>query len=198
MSIEIHPLTLDRLVEALQVWEVTLGNGFKLDWQEVADRLGNGTGLFYIALDGDTNCIVGIKFGYLDGEVCIGRGIGVLPAYRRQGIATRLLRRFEQDLQANPAIQVYAFGSGTTEGIPFHIASGYYPQALVQFTDKDLRPSLDLSGFTITQDGYNETHQVYQIYITLNASQANLDILRSLQIQYPQVNIQFFFEKIFR
>jgi GNAT superfamily N-acetyltransferase len=135
MSIEIHPLTIDRLDEALQVWEATLGNGFKLDRQEVADRLQNGTGLFYIALDDESDRIVGIKFGYLDGEVCIGRGIGILPEYRRQGIATRLLRSFEQDLQANPAIKVYAFGSATTEGVPFHIAAGYNPQVLVQFTD---------------------------------------------------------------
>jgi len=195
MSIEIHPLTLDRLDEALQVWEATLGNGFKLDRQEVADRLQKGTGLFYIVLDDETDRIVGIKFGYLDGEVCIGRGIGVLPEYRLQGIATRLIRRFEQDLRANPAIKVYAFGSSTTEGIPFHIAMGYSPQVLVQFADRDLRPSLDFTGFTISQEGYNDTYQVYQIFITLDASEANLETLRALQAQYPQVNIQYLFEK---
>jgi GNAT superfamily N-acetyltransferase len=195
MPIEIQPLTLDRLDEALQVWEATLGNGFKLNRQEVADRLQNGTGLFYIALDDETDRTVGIKFGYFDGEVCIGRGIGVLPAYRRQGIATRLIRRFEQDLQANPAIKVYAFGSATTEGIPFHIAMGYYPQVLVQFTDRDLRPSLDFSGLAISQEGYNDTYQVYQIFIPLDASQANLETLRALQAQYPQVNIQYLFER---
>jgi ribosomal protein S18 acetylase RimI-like enzyme len=197
MSVTIRPLTLDRLGEALQVWEATLGNGFKLDRQEVADRLQNGTGLFYIALDDETDRVVGIKFGYMDGEVCIGRGIGVLPEYRRQGIATRLLRHFEQDLQANPAIKVYAFGSATTEGVPFHIAVGYYPQVLVQFTDRDLRPSLDFTGFTISQEGYNETYQMYQIFIPLEASQANLDHLRALQVHYPQVNIQYLFEKAF-
>ena len=84
---------------------------------------------------------------------------------------------------------MYAFGSGTTEGVPFHIAMGYYPQVLVQFTDRDLRPSLDFSAFTIIQDGYNEQHQVYQIFITVDASEANLDTLRVLQAQYPQVNI---------
>jgi len=119
MSITILPLTLDRLDEALQVWEATLGNGFKLDRQEVADRLQNGLGLFYIALDSEAGRIMGNKFCYFDGEVCIGRGIGVLPEYRRQGIATRLIRRFEQELRANPAIKVYAFGSATTEGIPY-------------------------------------------------------------------------------
>ena len=195
MSVTIQPLALDQLAEALQVWEATLGNGFKLDPQEVADRLQNGTGIFYIALDTGTDCIVGIKFGYINGEVCIGRGIGVLPAYRRQGLATRLLRRFEQDLQANPAIKVYAFGSATTEGVPFHIASGYYPQVLVQFTDRDLRPSLDFTQFDISDEGYNEQYQVYQIFIPLDASQANLDHLRAVQAQYPQVNIQYLFER---
>jgi len=195
MSIEICPLTFTRLDDALQVWEATLGNGFKLDRQEVADRLQNGTGIFYVAVEPDSNRIVGIKFGYFEGNVCIGRGIGVLPEYRRQGIATRLVRRFEQDLQANPAIQVYAFGSGTTEGVPFHIAMGYSPKALVQFTDRDLRPSLDFTGFNISWDGYNEQHQVYQIFITLDASQANLTHLRALQARYPQVNIQYLFER---
>jgi GNAT superfamily N-acetyltransferase len=197
MSTEIQPLTINRLDEALQVWEATLGTDFKLDRQEVADRLQNGKGFFYVAVDTETDRITGIKFGYVDGEVCIGRGIGVLAAYRQQGIATRLLRRFEQDLQANPAIKVYAFASATTEGVPFHLAAGYFPQALVQFTDRDLRPSLDFSGFTITQEGYNDTYQVYQIFIFLDASQANLDYLRTLQAQYPQVNIQYLFEKIF-
>ncbi len=195
MSIDIQSLLINRLDEALQVWKATLGDGFKLDRQEVADRLINGTGLFFIALDTGTDRIVGIKFGYIDGEVCIGRGIGVLPEYRRQGIATRLVRTFEQGLQANPAVKLYAFGSGTTEGIPFHISMGYYPQVLVQFTDRDLRPGLDFSMFAITDEGYNEQHQVYQIYVTLEASQANLENLRALQTQYPQVNVQFFFEK---
>lgn len=195
MSIEICPLTLERLDEALQVWEATLGNGFKLDRQEVADRLQNSTGLFYVAQDSESGRIVGVKFGYIDSEVCIGRGIGVLPEYRRQGIATRLIRRFEQGLQANPAIQVYAFGSATSEGVPFHIAMGYSPQALVQFTDPDLRSSLDFSRFNITQEGYNDTYQVYQINLALDASQANLETLRALQAHYPQVNIQYLFER---
>ena len=131
----------------------------------------------------------------MDGEVCIGRGIGVLPEYRRQGIATLLLHRFEQDLQAIPAIKVYAFGSATTEGVPFHIASGYYPQVLVQFTDRDLRLSLDFTQFNISYEGYNEQYQVYQIFIPLDASEANLDTLRALQAQYPQVNVQYLFER---
>jgi hypothetical protein len=72
---------------------------------------------------------------------------------------------------------------------------GYFPQVLVQFTDPDLRPSLDFSGFIITQEGYNETYHVYQIFIPLDASQANLDTLRALQVRYPQVNIQYLFER---
>jgi GNAT superfamily N-acetyltransferase len=195
MSIEIRPLDCEHLDEALQVWEVTLGNGFKLDRQEVADRLQNDQGLFYIALDDETGCIVGIKFGYIDGEVCLGRGIGVLPEYRRQGIATRLVRTFEQGLRAIPAVNIYAFGSGTTEGVPFHIAMGYTPQVLVQFTDCDLRHSLDFSGFAIAHEGYNEQYQTYQIFTALDAFQSSLEFLRSLQTQFPQVNVQFFFEK---
>ncbi len=164
----------------------------------MADRLQNSTGLFYIALDNETGRVVGIKFGFFEGEVCIGRGIGVLPEYRRRGIATRLVRAFERGMRANPTIKIYAFGSGTTEGVPFHIAVGYIPQALVQFANRELRSSLDFSGFSITQEGYNEQHKVYQIYIMLDAAQSNLNYLRAIQTQYPQVNIQYFFEKVLR
>ncbi len=195
MSIDIKPLDIDHLDEALQVWEATLGDGFKLERQEVADRLQNRRGLFYIALDAETGRIVGIKFGYIDGEVCIGRGIGVLLGYRRQGIASRLVRTFEHGLTDFPDVKLYAFGSATSEGVPFHIAMGYAPQVLVQFTGRDLRPSLDFSGFTITHEGYNDQYQTYQIFTALDASQASLDFLRSLQSQYPQVSVQFFFEK---
>jgi len=195
MSIEIQSLTLDQLDEALRVWEATLGDGFKLERDEILVRMQNGQGVFLVAFDTAEGQIVGVKFGYLDDHVCIGRGIGVLPAYRRQGIATRLVRKFEQELGDRPEIHLYAFGSATTDGIPFHIAMGYYPQALIQFTDRDLRPQLNLSEFTITHDGFNEQHQVYQIFAAINSSQANLEYLRTLQMEYPQVNVQFFFEK---
>ena len=195
MAIDIQSLTVKQLDEALQVWEATLGGDFKLDRQEVADRLQHGAGIFYVAVDGETGRMVGIKFGFIDGEVCIGRGIAVLPAYRRQGIATRLILQFEQELHARPAIKVYAFGSDSTEGIPFHIAAGYFPQALIQLTDRELRAALDLSGFVINHEGFNEQYQVYQIFTALDSSQANFDTLRSLQAQYPQVSIQYFFKK---
>lgn len=197
MSIEIFPLTLEKLDQALQVWEATLGTDFMLERQEVVNRLQNGQGIFYVAVDTDSNRIVGVKFGFIDEDTCIGRGIGVLPAYRRQGVAKRLVRQFEQDLQAMPAVKLYAFGSGTTEGVPFHIVMGYFPKALVQFTDQNLRPNLDFSAFNITHDGYNDQHQVYQIFIAIDQSQANLDYLRNLQVEYPQVNVQYFFEKTF-
>lgn len=196
MSIEIQPLALSRLDEALQVWEATLGEDFKPDRSDVAERLQNGGCVFLIAVDDETGCVIGVKFGYFEGRACIWHGIGVLPAYRRRWIATRLIRRFEQELRAHPEIEVYAFGSGTSEGIPFHIAMGYLPQALIQFTDRELRPSLYLSGLNINRDGYNEQHQVYQIFAALDSSQSNLETLRLLQAQYPQVNIQFFFEKV--
>jgi len=56
---------------------------------------------------------------------------------------------------------------------------------------------LDFTQFNISYEGYNEQHQVYQIFIPLDASETNLDHLRVLQVQYPQVNIQYLFEKTF-
>ena len=49
----------------------------------------------------------------------------------------------------------------------------------------------------LTIDRLDEALQVYQIFIPLDASKTNLDHLRALQAQYPQVNIQYLFEKMF-
>lgn len=122
----------------------------------------------------------------------------MLPAYRRQAIATRLLRAFEAEMATNPQITAYVFGSATTEGIPFHLASGYSPVALIQFEDRALRKQIDLTGFTITEEGYNERYQVYQIYATLQAPEQDLAYLRQLQQRFPAANVQFVFSKQLR
>ena len=195
MPIDIERLHPDRLDDALAVFDLTLGKTTVSDRQDILDRMQSGRGIFYIAVESETHRVVGLKFGNINDAVCIGRGIAVLPAYRRQGIATRLLKRFQKDLGAHPDVRLYAFGSGTTEGIPFHIASGYVPRALIQFQDPQLRHRLDLSGLTITQDGFNETHKVYQIYVELGDAERSLAGLRQLQDRFADVNVQFMFSK---
>ncbi len=108
-----------------------------------------------------------------------------------------MLHAFENDLRHHPTVSQYYFGSGTFEGIPFHIASGYYPQALVQFNDVDLRAKLDFSGFQINHDGYNAQYNVYQVFLQLDDSQASWQALQRMQDAYPETNIQFFFGKEF-
>ena len=196
MSIEIGALTLDRLEEALTLWTDILGMGIRSAPEGIADLLRRKEGVFLIATDLKNGKIVGLKFGFFEGEACIGRGVAVLPDYRRRGIATDLVRRFESELQAFPNIKLYAFGSGTTEGVPFHIAMGYAAQALVQFEDPALRPSLDISAYSIARDAFSDQHKVYQICINLDVGNANLAGLHSMQAQYPQVSIQFFFQKV--
>lgn len=197
MTIDIVKLTPERLDEALQVYESVLGTSFRLDKEEILERLQTCRGVFYVAIDTDTQHVIGIKFGYIDGDTCVGRGIAVLPAYRREGTATRLVRQFEQDIQAILAVRQYVFGSSRTEGIPFHIAAGYEPQGLILFRDRLLRDRLDMSGFKITYEGYEEQYQMYQIFIALERLQANLAYLHNLQNEFPETNVQFFFQRTF-
>lgn len=198
MTIQVEKLRANKADEAYQLYETVLGAHPHTTPQALVDRLTNGQGIFIIAVDTHTNKVVGIKFGYVAGDTCIGRGIAVLPAYRRQGIATQLLHVFEAEMAANPQITAYVFGSATTEGIPFHLASGYSPVVLIQFEDRALRAKLDLTGFTIIEEGYNESYQVYQIYAALPAPEQNLAYLRHLQQRFPAADVQFVFSKKLR
>jgi GNAT superfamily N-acetyltransferase len=141
--------------------------------------------------------MVGIKFGYIDGSTCVGRGIAVLPAYRRRGIGAKLLRLFEQELAARPDLKSYVFGSSTDEGVPFHLAQGYQPRVLFQFEDPALRSKLNLSDMQITHEGYNDTYHVYQIYVELREPDQHLASLRRLQQELPGVNVGFQFSRSF-
>jgi GNAT superfamily N-acetyltransferase len=197
MTIDIVKLTSERIDEALQIYETVLGTNFRLDRQEILERSQAERGVFYVAIDADTQAVIGIKFGYIDGDTCVGRGIAVLPAYRRQGIATRLVRQFEEDLLAISSVKQYIFGSARVEGVPFHIAAGYEPHGLIQFGDRSLRERLDMSGFKISYEGYAEQYQTYQIFIALEAPQANLAYLQKLQDEFAETNVQFFFQREF-
>lgn len=198
MTIHVKKLTAESVDDAYHFYEAVLGARPNVTPQLLIERLTNEQGIFYIAVDTNTNNVVGIKFGYIEGDTCIGRGIAVLPAYRRQGIASQLLQAFEAEMSANPQIKSYLFGSATTEGIPFHLASGYLPTVLIQLADRTLREKIDLTGFTITEEGYNESYQIYQIYTALQAPEQNLAYLHQLQQRFPTADVQFVFSKQLR
>jgi GNAT superfamily N-acetyltransferase len=198
MAIVIHSLTPDTVDEALAVYRAVLGAHRRVNKEAILDRLQSGAGVFYGAFDAQTGEMVGIKFGYIDGGTCVGRGIAVLPAYRRQGIGTKLLRQFEQDLAARPDVSSYVFGSSSGEGVPFHLAMGYRPRVLIQFEDPVLRGRLDLADMHITHEGYNAEYHVYQVYAEPGEGNENLAYLRQLEQDLPGVNVGFQFSKSLR
>ena len=195
MAIVIQRLTPATVDAAFAVFQTVLGEHPQVTKAAITERLVHGTGLFYGAVDTATGAMVGIKFGYIEGATCIGRGIAVLPAYRRQGVGTQLLWQFEQDLATRPTVTSYVFGSASETGIPFHLAQGYQPRVLLQLADAALRDTLDLAELHITQEGYNAAYQVYQIYADLPAPEQNLASLRRLQQHLPDVNVGFVFAR---
>jgi GNAT superfamily N-acetyltransferase len=195
VPIVIQKIAPDMVDQAVAVFRAVLGDFDFVSGAAILARLQQDTGIFYAAFDVDTGRMVGIKLGYIDGSTCVGRGIAVLPDYRRQGIGAKLLHQFEQDLAARGDVSSYVFGSSSDEGVPFHLAMGYQPRALVQFENAALRDKLDLSSMQITHEGYNDAYHVYQVYIELGKQDRNLANLRRMQHEMPEVNVQLLFAK---
>lgn len=80
--------------------------------EEIQKRIDTNTGIFLTAKD--NNKIVGIKLGYIDKDICTGRGIAVDKNYRRMGITTMLITEFGKRLKQYP-----------------HIKMGYKPSLLI-------------------------------------------------------------------
>lgn len=194
MSIDVQLITNDRIDEALDLLHSTLGSEHTAK-EEIIHRLDNGSCEFFIAIDSTTNKIVGVKLSYIDDNRAVGRGVAVLPAYRRQGIGRQLYQVFEEELKARGDVEFYVFASATSEGIPFHISNGYKPQILIQFDDSELRKQLDFTGFEIETERLNEEYGRYQIYATLKNEQQNLAYLRQIQMEMPQTDVLFLFSK---
>ena len=161
--------------------------------EEIYNRSNSNSGIFLTAKDKNDR-IIGIKLAYVDNDTCIGRGIAIEEKYRRLGIGKSLVERFEEELKKYSHVKKYVFASSTKEGIPFHIRLGYKPTILLQSKDKDLLEKIDLKDFTITQNSYNETYKVYQIYIKPNI-ELDLEYLSELKSKYPDINIQYLYEK---
>lgn len=160
--------------------------------EEISNRLDSNSGIFLTAKD--NNKIIGIKLGYIDNDICIGRGIAIDNKYRRLGIGKSLVKAFEKELKKFKQVKKYIFASSTKEGVPFHIRLGYKPTVLLQSKDKDLLKKIDLKNFTITKNSYNNIYNTYQVYIEPNR-EFDLEYLSELISKYPDINIQYLFEK---
>ncbi len=191
----IKKLQQNQIKEVIKLHNKHLGKRDFINEEELKKRIKTNRGIFLIAEDNKTHKIIGIKFGYFDGKECTGRGIVVLPKWRRRGVGKVLVEEFEKQLKANQKIKKYVFGSATETGIPFHIYMGYNPVALMQFKDKNLRNKLNLSGFKILKEKYNKDYKIYQIHIKLKKSSQNLNNLKMLIKKFPKINVQYVFSK---
>ena len=194
MEFTIKNLKEKQIKEAIRFHDRYLGRHNIVNEQELKKRIRTNRGIFLVA-DDNKNNIIGIKFGYLEGKQCIGRGIAVLPKWRRKGVGSSLVKEFERQLKANKRIKKYVFASATETGIPFHIFMGYKPMVLIQFKNKTLRSKINLSGFKISKEKYKKDYKVYQIYIKIGSSSQNLNNLKRLIKKFPKINIQYVFSK---
>ncbi len=169
-----------------------LGKRTFINKKEITNRLKNNTGIFLTAKENDK--IIGIKLGYINGNICIGRGIAIDKEHRRLGIGKSLVKEFEKQLNKYLNIKKYIFASSTLEGVPFDINLGYKPIILLQSSHKILLKETDLKDFTTVDRTYNQDYNLYQAYIKPKR-ELNMEYLSKLKSKYPQVDIQYLFEK---
>lgn len=169
-----------------------LGNRTFINEKEITNRLKNNTGIFLTAKE--NNKIIGIKLGYINGRICIGRGIAIDKKHRRLGIGKSLVEEFEKQLNKYPNIEKYIFASSTLEGVPFHINLGYKPTILLQSFHEILLEEIDLKEFSTVDRVYNQDNNLYQVYIKPKRK-LDMEYLSKLKSKYPQFDIQYLFEK---
>ena len=180
--------------EVIKFHNKYLGGRDSINKEEISKRLKSNKGIFLVAKD--ERKLIGIKLGYIDNNICIGRGIAVDKEFRRLGIGKELIKTFEDRLKSFTNIKKYVFASSTQEGVPFHIEFGYRPLILLQSKDKNLLQSINLEKFTIKQNHYNKDYNVYQIYLE-SKKKLDLTYLSKIKSKYPQIDIQYLFEKNF-
>ncbi|HRY74424.1 MAG TPA: GNAT family N-acetyltransferase, partial [Candidatus Dojkabacteria bacterium] len=130
----------------------------------------------------------------IENDVCLGRGVAVDKNFRRLGIGKELVSIFEVELKKFPKVKKYVFASSTPEGVPFHIKLGYKPLILLQSEKRDLLENIDLNKFTIREKCFNKEYNVYQVYLE-SEEKLDLDVLKKLKTQYPELEITYLFEK---
>ena len=189
--IKIEPIKKEEIKEVIEFHNKYLGSRPFITQKEIQKRIDTNTGIFLTAKD--NNKIVGIKLGYIDKDICTGRGIAVDKNYRRIGIATMLITEFEKRLKQYPNIKNYVFASSTIEGVPFHIKMGYKPSLLIQSPNKSEIDIISSNEFNIQNSIYNKEFNVYQLYI--KEDNLNLNRLKKLKASYPNLDIQYLFTK---
>jgi len=192
MTYKISPIQESEIDEVIDFHNKYLGERDFINKEEIFKRLHSNSGIFLIAKD--NNKIIGIKLGYIDNDICIGRGIAVDNKYRKLGIGKSLVQTFEKELKKHKQVKKYVFASSTKEGVPFHIRLGYKPIVLLQSEDNDLLKRVDLKNFTITKNSYNDIYNTYQTYVKPNR-ELDLEYLSELKSRYPDIDIQYLFEK---
>lgn len=191
--IKIEPIKKEEIKEVIEFHNKYLGSRPFITQKEIQKRIDTNTGIFLTAKD--NNKIVGIKLGYIDKDICIGRGIAVDQEYRRMGVGTMLVTEFEKRVKQYPYIKKYIFASSSLEGVPFHIKMGYKPSLLIQSPNKSDIDKISSMEFNIQKRMYNKEFNVYQLYI--KEDNLNLNRLNKLKNTYPNLDIQYLFSKDF-
>jgi ribosomal protein S18 acetylase RimI-like enzyme len=127
-SIEIRECSEGDIDAMLELWGSSAApHSFYNTAEGVALRLTRDRELFVLAVDGDQ--IVGSLMGGWDGWRGILYRMAVVPEYRRQGIATRLLDEVERRLAALGSQRVHASVIPESPGAAaFWAAAGYETQ----------------------------------------------------------------------
>ncbi len=186
-------MQIDEIDSVIDFHNKYLGKREFINQEEFIKRVNSNTGIFLIAKDNKNN-IIGTKLGYIDNDICIGRGIAVDKEYRRLGVGKSLVKEFEVELTKLPNVKKYTFASSTLEGVPFHIKLGYKPTILLQSKDKELLRKVNIKNCTIIDSSYNEDYKVYQVYLKPNKD-LDFNDLSKLKVKYPNIDIQYLFEK---
>jgi len=172
-----------------------LGKREFINHDELEDRLDSKRGIFLVAKDEKEN-IVGIKLGYVEGPLCIGRGIAVDKKYRRMGIGKSLIEEFDNRLKELGTVRQYIFASDTKEGIPFHISFGYKRILLAQFKEKDLGKKIKPKGYNISKMNLMKDLNCYQIFLNPKGNKVvDFEEFNKLKDLYPGIEIVLFFVK---
>lgn len=193
MRYKICPMQESEIYKVMRLHNKYLGKKDFINKKEISRRLKLNKGIFLVAKD-DSGSIVGIKLGYIENNICIGRGIAVDKKFREQGIGRELIEVFEDKLRNFPYLKKYIFASSTEEGVPFHIRLGYKPSILLQSKDKEFLEEIHIKNFTIKRNSYNKSYKVHQACLE-SSKELDLDYLSKIKLKYPQVDIQYLFEK---
>jgi ribosomal protein S18 acetylase RimI-like enzyme len=132
-EIQIRTCTHDDIPGVLALWAIAAApHGHPDTAAAVKSRLQRDPELFVVAIDPNSEAIVGSLMGGWDGWRGYMYRMAVLPALRRNGLATRLVDEVERRLAAIGATRIHAHVVTDSPGAPeFWAAKGYIPQPTI-------------------------------------------------------------------